>query len=205
MKTTNCWTSRRELQLSRASRTLCAALVLFGCSSVEVREGEKPLKKDVSIFGYQLGPPARHDSIKKLYIPRVGNETREPHLQMEATNVLINEFTREQSYEIVPRRDEADGILDVTLTKLSMSPVRYIDKSQDRKARGVPVDFRVVLYARAVMTDTKTTNVVWRANRIYGRYDFTSLESFNEAERAAIMQACGDLSRQILQTAVERW
>ena len=193
--------------LWRAMSVLCSALLVLSCTTVEVQEDGKVVKKDVSVLGYNLGPPPRHDGIHKLFVPRVGNKTREPHLQMEATNILINEFTREQSYEIVPRRDEADGILEVVIIKISMSPVRYIDKSQSEKARGVPVEFRVVVYADVKMLNAKTGNKVWSINRIHGRYSFSTTEAFpfQLARREAIIQACGDLSREIADNAVERW
>jgi len=187
--------------------TAMAVLLLFGCTAVEVSKDGKVTKKSMSVFGYDFGPPKRSDGIYKLYIPRIGNQSREPHLQMEATNLIIDEFTKEQSYYIVPREDEADGILDVVITKISMSPIRYVDKSQNKNAQGLPVEFRVVVYASVEMKRAKTKKKVWRINKITGRYSFNTTRNFpfQEAKRAAIMQACGDLSREIVDNSVERW
>lgn len=184
-----------------------AVLLFVGCTTVEVSQDGKPTKKSMSLFGYDFGPPKRTDGIYKLYIPRIGNQSREPHLQMEATNLIIDEFTKEQSYYIVPRADEADGILDVVITKISMSPMRYIDKSQNKDAQGVPVEFRVVVYASVEMKNAKTLKKVWRINKITGRYSFntTPIFPFQEAKREAIIQACADLSREIVDNSVERW
>jgi len=184
-----------------------AALLLFGCTTVEVSQNGKVTKKSMSLFGYDFGPPKRSDGIYKLYIPRIGNQSREPHLQMEATNLIIDEFTKEQSYYIVPRENEADGILDVVITKISMSPVRYIDKSRDKAAQGVPVEFRVVVYASVEMKNAKTKKKVWKINKITGRYTFNTTPNFpfQEAKRTAIIQACSDLAHEIIDNSVERW
>jgi hypothetical protein len=90
---------------------LCAAtllLLLAGCQTTTVQEGEKPLKKDVSIAGYHLGSLPRQDNVHKLFIPRATVLVREPHLQTEFINILISEFTKEQTFEVVPREEEAD-------------------------------------------------------------------------------------------------
>jgi len=180
---------------------------MFGCTTVEVSEDGKVTKKSMSAFGYDFGPPKRNDGIYKIYIPRIGCQAREPHLQMEVTNLIIDEFTKEQSYYVVPRVKEADGQLNVVITKISMSPVRYIDKSQSKQAQGVPVEFRVVVYANVEMFNRKTKKAEWRLNQLTGRYTFNTTREFpfQVARREAIIQACGDLSREIVDNSVERW
>ncbi|RLD11697.1 MAG: hypothetical protein DRI44_02985 [Chlamydiae bacterium] len=184
-----------------------AVIFMFGCTTVETKENGKVTQKTISILGYKLGPPKRDDGIYKLYIPRIGNQTREPHLQMEVTNLIIDEFTKEQSYYVVPREAEADGILNVVITKISMSPIRYVDKSQSKRAEGVPVEFRVVVYANVKMLNAKTHNKIWAINRIAGKYTFNSTREFpfQIAKREAIIQACSDLSHEIIDNSVERW
>ena len=184
-----------------------AVMFMFSCTTVETSENGKITKKNISILGYDLGPPKRNDGIYKIYIPRIGNQDREPHLQMEVTNLIIDQFTKEQSYYVVPRAKEADGILNVVITKILMSPVRYVDKSQSKQAQGVPVEFRVVVYANIEMLKAKTKKKVWSLNRVTGKYTFNSTREypFQEAKREAIIQACSDLSREIVDNSVERW
>jgi len=202
--------NKRKFVHSRFMHTVISiitVMLVFGCTTVEESKDGKVTKKNISIFGYDLGPPARTDGIYKLYIPRIGNQSREPHLQMEVTNLIIDEFTKEQSYYIVPRAKEADGVLKVVITKISMSPIRYVDKSQSKRAEGVPLEFRVVVYANVEMINMKTKKREWVLNRLTGRYTFNSSREypFQEGKREGIMQACGDLSREIVDNAVERW
>ncbi len=187
----------------------CAAgtllVLLAGCGTTTVPEGTPPLSKDVSIAGYRLGPPAREDGIRTLHIPRVKNNTREPHLEMEVTSILINEFTREQSYLVVPRKDEADGVLDVTITELKINTVRFSNEETRTDERGVPVEFMVVVRADVAMINARTGEAVWKLPEMRGRYDFTPGGDFLDAKREAIIQACSDLSREICDAATEQW
>ena len=192
---------------ARATIALLVVLLTFGCTTVETTENGKVTKKTVSILGYNLGPPKRADGIYKVYIPRIGNESTEPHLQMEATNLIINEFTKEQSYYIVPRPEEADGILNVVITKISMSPMRYVDRKINKNAAGVPLEFRVIVYANVEMVNADTKQPVWKLNQMAGKYSFSTTREypFQEGKRAAIIEACKDLAHEIVDNSVEKW
>jgi len=194
-------------KLYKAINVLLTVALLFGCATTETSDGEKPLEKKISVLGYDFGSPKRDDNIKKIFIPRFHDETREPHIQMEATNLLINEMTREQTYIVVPRRNEADGVLYVNLKKLSMGSVRYIDKSQseDDRNRGVPIEYKIVVLADIEMLDAKTGKAIWKEKNIRGKYDFSVPDAFLEGKREATIQACADLAREITEAAVERW
>ena len=192
-------------KLYKLLNVLLTAVLFFGCSTMETTEGDKPVEKQFSVFGYDFGSPKRDDNIKKIFVPRFHDETREPHIQMEATNLLINELTREQTYIVVPRKKEAEGVLFVTLKKISMGSVRYVDESQSRKERGVPIEFKVVVIADVEMLDAKTGDPVWKERNIRGKFDFDAPEAFLEGKREATIQACADLAKEITQTAVERW
>ena len=195
-------------KLYKAINLLLTVALLFGCATTETSDREKPLEKKVSVLGYDFGSPKRYDNIKKIFIPRFHDETREPHIQMEATNLLINEMTREQTYIVVPRKNEADGVLFVTLKKITMGSIRYIDKSQsdeDDRNRGVPIEYKIVVTADIEMLDAKTGDAVWKEKRIRGKYDFSVPDAFLEGKREATIQACADLAREITEAAVERW
>jgi len=182
-----------------------AALVLLAGCQTTVQEGEKPLKKDVSILGYTLGSPKRHDELHTLYIPRATVLPREPHLQTEFVNILISEFTKEQTFEIVPHAEEADGTLKTTITKIDMNAIQYVDSKSNRNAADTPTAWRVWVHADVVLTDNRTGEEVWRANDLRGTYDFNPVADFTEMRREAILQACGDLSKDICDNVSEPW
>ncbi|MCX7846557.1 MAG: LPS assembly lipoprotein LptE [bacterium] len=189
--------------------SLCAVAILTGllasCGTSVVPDGKPPLAKDVSIAGYRLGPPAREDGIHTIHIPRVKNVTREPHLELEVTSLLINEFTREQSYHVVPRKEEADGILQVKITEVTLNAVRFSTEETRQALRGVPVEFVATVSADVEMLNARTGEVVWKLPGVRGRYDFIPGADFTESRREAILQACSDLAREICDAASEQW
>lgn len=193
--------------IKRASYLLLCAgglLILSACSTTVPTEGKRT-EKETSIFGYELGPPRRYDTIKTLCIPRVENMTREPHLQLEATNLIIDEFTREQTYTVVPHTNTADGVLYVTLRDIDKATVRYMDRSEDEREKGIPVEFRIRVVADVRMVNPKTNNLIWRHRNLRGKYDFQAEGDFGDSERDALIEACKDLALEINQAAVERW
>lgn len=184
---------------------LALVCILAGCGTTVVPDGKPPLSKDVSIAGYRLGPPSREDGIRTIHIPRVKNATREPHLEMELTSLLINEFTREQSYQVVPRKEDADGVLQVKVTDVKLNTVRFSNEETRTAQRGVPVEFVALVSADVEMINARTGEVVWKMPEMRGRYDFMPAGDFLEAKREAIMQACSDLAREICDAASEQW
>ena len=125
-----------------------ALLLTTGC------ERERSADAPVSILGYTLGSPQREDNIKKLHIPRISyipSKVNEPHLLMEVTNQIIDEFTKEQTYEVVPNASEADGELRVQLVDLKFRPTQFVDKNDNANAAGVATAFRAVVYANVTM------------------------------------------------------
>jgi len=193
-------------QLVRQAAVLALLLAPAGCKTTTAA-GDRPATKQVTIGGYKVGPVEKQDSVNKLFVPRatLGSKVREPHLQTEFTDVLINEFTREQSFEIVKKAEDADGILKVTLTEVEMNSVRYVDKAQNEQARGVPVEYTITIHANVALIDTRSGEPLWNLEGMKGRYDFTPSADFGDAKREALLQASGDLAREIVDAASEQW
>ena len=184
--------------------TMAAALA--GCTPTVPGDG-RATSKPVSIGGYKIGAPEKRDGITAINIPRVtiDSSIREPHLQTEFTSVIINEFTKEQSYQVVPSAEDADGTLKVEIKDIKMDSVRYVDKAQNAQARGVPVEYVILVHADVTMVDTRSGEALWHIPGMRGRYDFTPAGDFGDAKREALLQACGDLAREIVDAASEQW
>ena len=193
-------------QCVRQAVVLALLAATAGCKTTTT-VGDRQAKKPVTIAGYSVGAVEKQDGITKLFVPRVtlGSKVREPHLQTEFTSVLINEFTREQSFAVVDKAEDADGVLKVTLTEVSMNSVRYVDKSQNSQARGVPIEYTIVIRANVALIDTRSGEPLWNLEGMKGRYDFTPSADFGDAKREALLQASGDLAREIVEAASEQW
>ena len=181
-----------------------ALLLTTGC------ERERSADAPVTVLGYTLGSPQREDSIKKLHIPRISyipSKVNEPHLLMEVTNQIIDEFTKEQTYEVVPDASEADGELRVQLVDLKFRPTQFVDKNDNANAAGVATAFRAVVYANVTMYEYQDGEPVqiWSRNNVRGKYDLLTTDDISQTRHQAILLACSDLALHICELAVERW
>ncbi|MBR4465585.1 hypothetical protein IKS38_03305 [bacterium] len=164
----------------------------------------------ISIMGYTLGSPQREDNIKKLHIPRISyipEKVNEPHLLMEVTNQIISEFTKEQTYEVVPTAEEADGELRVQLVDLVFRPTQFVDKNDNANAAGVATAFRAIVYANITMYEYQDGEpvAIWSRSRVRGKYDLLTTDDISQTRHQAILLACSDLAQHICEQAVERW
>lgn len=164
----------------------------------------------ISIMGYTLGSPQREDNIKKLHIPRISyipEKVNEPHLLMEVTNQIISEFTKEQTYEVVPSAEEADGELRVQLIDLHFRPTQFVDKKDNANAAGVATAFRAIVYANVTMYEYQDGEpvVIWTRSNVRGKYDLLTTDDISQTRHQAILLACSDLAQHICELAVERW
>ena len=178
--------------------------LLSGC------ERETSADAPITILGYTLGSPQREDNIKKLHIPRISyvpDKVNEPHLLMEVTNQIISEFTKEQTYEVVPTAEEADGELRVQLVDLKFRPTQFVDKTQDSNAAGVATAFRAIVYANVTMYEYQDGEpvVIWTRSNVRGKYDLLTTDDISQTRHQAILLACSDLAQHICELAVERW
>ena len=178
--------------------------LLSGC------ERETSADAPITILGYTLGSPQREDNIKKLHIPRISyvpDKVNEPHLLMEVTNQIISEFTKEQTYEVVPSAEEADGELRVQLIDLHFRPTQFVDKKDNANAAGVATAFRAIVYANVTMYEYQDGEpvVIWTRSNVRGKYDLLTTDDISQTRHQAILLACSDLAQHICELAVERW
>jgi len=76
--------------------------------------------------GYKLGLAGKDESIRKIYVYTVINETRKPGLEMPMTNAVINAFHYYGSgITVTNHKDEADTFLIIKLTTYDRAPARF--------------------------------------------------------------------------------
>ena len=187
-----------------------ALTVLTICTLLAGCERDHSADTPITILGYTAGSPKREDSIKKLHIPRISyvpDKVNEPHLLMEVTNQIIGEFTKEQTYEVVPNAEEADGELRVQLVDLIFRPTQYVDKKDDANAAGVATAFRAIVYANITMYEYRDGEpvAIWSRNRVRGKFELLTTDDISVTRHQALLLACSDLAQHICEQAVERW
>lgn len=170
-------------EMIRLVLILCAAVsqfVLTGC------------------VGYKLGsnlPPG----IRSVAVPVFVNETGEPALETLTTSATIQEFQKDGSLKVVDR-GSADTVVEVTLKKYSLTPLRY---RSDRITTAR--EYRLTLVADVVWKKLPGQEVLARTTKVEGYKDFEALADLPSARRDALPDAAADLAHRIVRTIVEYW
>lgn len=147
--------------------------------------------------GYRLGstlPPG----LKTIYVPTFVNNTREPQLESEATQAVLQEFQKDGSLSLTTA-DRADAILRVSLVSYRLVPLRY-DKDRAKTTR----EYRLKLQADVECTRTDTGDVLV-SRRVSGESTFEPVGDLSSAKRDALPEAARDLAHDIVESVVETW
>lgn len=148
--------------------------------------------------GYKLGsnlPPG----ITTINIPLFKNEAKEPGLETVLTGATIQEFQKDGSLKVLPK-DQANSILEVTVRKYALEPLRY-RKDQATTAK----EYRLILTADVILRKLPSKEVVVDSKGVIGFTTFTALSDMPSARRQALPAAAADLGHRIVKCVVEYW
>lgn len=147
--------------------------------------------------GYKLGSslPA---GLKTIFVPTFANKTKEPLIEVEATNATIAEFQKDGTLRVVGE-EEADLVLDCTLDSVTLAPLRY-DQSDGSK----PTEYRLTLNATFVLKRTQVREKLGEAS-VIGEATFFFAGNLASAKRNALPAASEDLAKRIVEKVVEVW
>lgn len=148
--------------------------------------------------GYKLGSMLPAD-IKTVYIPMFVNKTTEPMIEIDATDAAIREIQQDGSLRVV-NEEEADAVLEVTLTSYTLSPLAY-DKTAKTKAD----EYRMTLVASVVLKRRATDEVVVENPAVPGESTFLIEGDFTTSKARGLPEAAKDLAHMIIQQVVEAW
>lgn len=171
-------------------RMLCIVPVLFAGLALAVLSP--------GCIGYKLGnnlPPG----IRSVAVPVFVNETGEPALETLTTSATIQEFQKDGSLKVADRAT-ADTVVEVTLKKYTLTPLRY------RSERTTTAkEYRLTLVASVVWKKLPGQEVLARSDKVEGYKDFEALVDLPSARRDALPDAADDLAHRIVRTVVEYW
>lgn len=148
--------------------------------------------------GYKLGsnlPP----NIRSVAVPVFVNQTGEPALETLTTSATIQEFQKDGSMKVADR-GTADTVVEVTLKKYKLAPLRY---RSDRATTAR--EFRLTLEAEVTWRRLPSQEVLAHAGKVEGYADFEALTDLPSARRDALPDAATDLAHRIVRTIVEYW
>jgi hypothetical protein len=149
-------------------------------------------------IGYKLGsnlPPG----IRSIAIPVFINRTGQPALETLTTGAAIAEFQKDGSLKVAPH-EQADSILEVTLTHYALTPLRYRENRTTTAQ-----EYRLTIRANVVLRRIATKEILSQTSDVEGYTDFESLTDLPSAQRNALPKASQDLAHRIVKTVVEFW
>jgi len=147
--------------------------------------------------GYRLGstlPP----EIQSVFVPTFVNKCGEPLVETEATRAVIQEFQRDGTLS-VEERDLADTILEVSIVKYQLEPLRY-ERDRSKTTR----EYRLKLTADLVFKARESGKVIVQ-KRVEGEATFEPGNDLTTRKREALPEAARDLAHDIVEAVVESW
>ena len=165
------------------NRTLAAALLLLltaGCAN------------------YRLGSMLP-DDLKTVYIPTCKNETAEPLIEQDVTRAILAQIQMDGSLRVASA-DDADTVLEITLTKFWLDPVAY-EAGKSSTAN----QYRMSIKASFVLRRRADNSVVVDSPSVTGWYDFDFAGDMTSSKNVALRPAAEDLGRRIVSQIVQYW
>lgn len=147
--------------------------------------------------GYRLGSTLASD-IKSIFIPTFGNRSGEPLAEHTLTKATIEEFQKDGTLKIA-RMDQADLVLQCTLVKVDLEPLRY-----DRADRSKPNEYRlrvIVNYSLKRGGSLETMS----EGEAEGEATFVFAGNLTLAKKNALPDAAKDLAKRLVEAVVETW
>jgi hypothetical protein len=148
--------------------------------------------------GYKLGSNLP-SNVHSVAVPVFVNQTGEPALETPTTSATIQEFQKDGSLKVADR-NTADTIVEVTLKKYKLTPLRYrSDKATTAR------EYRMTLTAEVTWRRLPSMEIISPATRVEGYTDFEALTDLPSARRDALPDAALDLAHRIVRSIVEYW
>ena len=150
--------------------------------------------------GYKLGEirPTPMRSVRNLAVPTFKNKTYEPRVEVLLADTLIKTLQEDGTYTIVSE-DNAEAILNCTLTKIERSSLRSVQNNVLATAEfGLRLDI-------AYQVSDRVTGSILKKGRVRGDTSFFSNSDLQTTERQAIPVAARDAAIKLTTEVAEGW
>jgi hypothetical protein len=120
-----------------------------------------------------------------------------PMLETDITRSVVNKFLMDGNLKPV-NQENPDLILKSQLVEFRRDPLRYTDADEIE-------EYRLNLVVNIGFWDTKENKPLWEENGFTGDTTYFVIGPLAKSEDTAIKDAIADLSRRIVERAVEQW
>ena len=147
---------------------------------------------------YRLGSMLPKD-IRTVYVPTCRNQTTEPLIEQDVTRAILSQIQMDGSLRVASE-DDADVVLEITLTKFWLDPVAYESGSSSTANQ-----YRMSIKASFALVRRADRSVVVDAPSVTGWYDFDFAGDMTSSKSVALRPAAEDLGRRIINQIVQYW
>ena len=147
---------------------------------------------------YRLGSMLP-DDIRTVYVPTCVNKTSEPLIEQDVTRSILSQIQMDGSLRVASE-DDADTILEITLTKFWLDPVAYVAGKSSTANQ-----YRMSIKASFVLRRRADNSVVVDSPSVTGWYDFDFAGDMTSSKNIALRPAAEDLGRRIVSQIVQYW
>jgi hypothetical protein len=147
---------------------------------------------------YQLGS-SLPSHLKTLYLPTFVNKCGEPQVETTMTQAALQEFQKDGTLRVVPSANEADLIVEVTLSSFKLEPLRY-EKDQPKTTK----EYRLRIGADVVVRQTKAKEMLSKRS-VEGQATFIVAGDLTTSKQNATPTAASDLAHKIVESVTEAW
>lgn len=111
-------------------------------------------------ISYHPAPQLLPANIKKVAIRMVANQTQQLGIEDKFTLDIVNSFTNDGTYPIVPEED-ADGVVQTTVQRYVLTPIKF-------DATLVPISFQLRVICSLQFIDRASNQVLWEEKNMEG-------------------------------------
>ncbi len=162
--------------------SLAAALLFSGC------------------MGYQLDG-ATHANIHTVAMGPVINNTTESAIELQVTHAMRERIQFDGRVKLVNGPQQADAVLEITLTRYNMRPIAY---KNEEDLRTTPDLYRLKVDGIAELINTKTGDII-SSSKTYGEVTFQFQSDLTTSKRSALPKAADEIAKFMLDDLIEAW
>lgn len=149
-------------------------------------------------MGYRLGG-GQPEGIETVAMAPVINSTAEPAIEIDVTQALRERLQFDGRLKLVNKPENADGIIEVTLTQYDLYPIAY-----DSTFKTTPNIYRLRVTGVAELKNLTTGEVVSKSET-YGEATFKFEADLTSSKRDALPTAAKEIAKFMVDDLIERW
>ena len=136
--------------------------------------------------------------IESVAVPFFGNKTSEPNLELQVTELIINNLIADNTLRVVDEGN-ADALLDGTIVEFRNLPFSF---NRDLNAE----EYRVIITVNVTLFNRRLNEPIWENKRIQGdgAY-FLDVPTPGLAFEDAVAESIFEITERILNLTVQDW